>query len=215
MKNIVILLSGRGSNMRAIVDACASEQWPARVVAVMSNRADAPALALAQARGIDTVVLEHRDFDSRPAYDEALKAAIDAFAPDLLVLAGFMRVLGAPFVSHYEGRLLNVHPSLLPSFPGLRTHQRALDAGAHVHGATVHFVTAELDSGPIVAQAVVPVRAEDDAEALEARVLQAEHFIYPRAVRWFVEGRLSIDGARVLARLDPPESQWHFATECA
>jgi phosphoribosylglycinamide formyltransferase-1 len=124
-------------------------------------------------------------------------------------------VLGADFVGHYEGRLLNVHPSLLPSFPGLRTHQRVLDAGAHVHGATVHFVTAELDSGPIVAQAVVPVCVGDDAQALEARVLQAEHFIYPRAVRWFVEGRLSIDGARVLARLDPSESQWHFATECA
>jgi phosphoribosylglycinamide formyltransferase-1 len=215
MKNIVILLSGRGSNMRAIVDACAAQDWPARVVAVISNRADAPALAFARERGIAAVVLAQGDFASREAYDTALAAVVDGFHPDLLVLAGFMRVLGAAFVERYRGRLLNIHPSLLPSFAGLKTHQRALDAGVRVHGATVHFVTAELDCGPIVAQAAVPVRSDDDALALASRVLEAEHFIYPRAVRWFVEGRLSIDGSRVLARLDPPESQWHFATECA
>lgn len=218
MNNIVILLSGRGTNMRAIVDACAAEEWPARVVAVVSNRADAAAgeaLDYARARGIPTVMLEHAAYASRDAYDRALMTHIDAFAPDLLVLAGFMRVLGADFVQHYAGRLLNIHPSLLPSFAGLKTHERALAAGVRLHGTTVHFVTAELDCGPIVAQAAVPVRDDDDSARLAARVLRAEHLLYPRAVRWFVEGRLSIEGSRVLARLDPPESQWLFATECA
>jgi phosphoribosylglycinamide formyltransferase-1 len=170
-------------------------------------------LAFAREQGIATVVLEQKDFESREVYDQALADRIDAFAPDLLVLAGFMRVLSASFVSHYAGRLINVHPSLLPSFPGLKTHQRALESGARIHGATVHFVTAALDCGPIVAQGAVPVLDRDDAAALASRVLSVEHLIYPRAVRWFVEGRLSIDGSRVLARLDPPESQWHFATE--
>ncbi len=215
MKNIVILLSGRGSNMQAIADACATQGWPARIAAVVSNRADAPALAFARARGIPVVVQTAADFASRDAYDAALRQQIDAFAPDLLVLAGFMRVLSAAFTGHYAGRLLNVHPSLLPSFPGLHTHQRVLDAGLPLHGATVHFVTAELDAGPVVAQAVVPVRADDDAETLAARVLRAEHVIYPNAVRWFVEGRLTVDGARVRARLDYPDTQWLFATEFA
>jgi len=213
MKNIVIMLSGRGSNMQAIAQACHAERWPARVAAVVSNRPDAPALAFAREQGIATIVLEQKDFVSREAYDQALAAEIDMFAPDLVVLAGFMRVLSASFVSHYAGRLINVHPSLLPSFPGLKTHQRALESGARLHGATVHFVTAELDCGPIIAQGAVPVADRDDAAALASRVLLVEHLIYPRAVRWFVEGRLSIEGSRVLARLDPPESQWHFAAE--
>jgi len=215
MKNIVILLSGQGSNMRAIVDACAAEGWSARVAAIVSNKADAPALAFARERGIATVVLAPVAFVDRDAYDRALAAEIDAFAPDVVVLAGFMRVLSESFVTHYAGRLLNIHPSLLPSFAGLKTHQRAIDGGVRLHGATVHFVTAALDCGPIVVQGAVPVTADDDVETLAARVLQVEHLIYPRAVRWFVEGRLSIEGHRVLARLDPPESQWHFATECA
>lgn len=218
MNNIVILVSGRGTNMRAIVDACAAEGWPARVVAVVSNRADAAAsgaLAFARERGIAAIALEHTAFASRDAYDRALREQVDAFTPDLLVLAGFMRVLGADFVRHYAGRLMNIHPSLLPSFAGLKTHERALAAGVRLHGSTVHFVTAELDAGPIVAQAVVPVANDDDPARLAARVLRAEHLLYPRAVRWFVEGRLSIEGSRVLARLDPPESQWLFATECA
>jgi phosphoribosylglycinamide formyltransferase-1 len=201
--------------MRAIIDACSAQQWSARIAAVVSNRADAPALDYAQAQGIRTIVLEHQAFASRDAYDAALLRAVDECAPDLVVLAGFMRVLGAPFVDHYAGRLMNVHPSLLPSFAGLKTHQRALQAGVRVHGTTVHFVTSELDCGPIVAQAVVAIRDDDDAVSLAARVVHAEQLIYPRAVRWFVEGRLSIEGSRVLARLDPPESQWHFATECA
>jgi phosphoribosylglycinamide formyltransferase 1 len=215
MKNIVILLSGRGSNMRAILDACEAQGWPARIAAVVSNRADAPALELARARGIPTIVQTAAGFASRDEYDAALQRQIDAYAPDVLVLAGFMRVLSAAFTGHYAGRLLNVHPSLLPSFAGLHTHQRVLDAGLPVHGATVHFVTAELDAGPVIAQAVVPVRADDDAETLAARVLRAEHVIYPNAVRWFVEDRLTVDGTRVRARLDYPDTQWLFATEFA
>jgi phosphoribosylglycinamide formyltransferase 1 len=193
MKSIVILISGRGSNMEAIVQRCAGEGWPARVAAVISNRADAAGLQFAQAHGIATVVVAHRAFASREAFDAALAEAIDGFAPDLVVLAGFMRILGAAFVRRYAGRMLNIHPSLLPMFPGLHTHQRAVDAGCKLAGATVHFVTAELDHGPIVLQSVVPLLAGDDADALAARVLATEHRIYPLAVRWFVEGQLRID----------------------
>jgi phosphoribosylglycinamide formyltransferase-1 len=209
MKKIVILISGRGTNMEAIVRAAAREGWPAEVRAVVSNRPDAAGLGFAAANGIETAVVDHRDYADRAAFDRALAAAIDQFAPDLVVLAGFMRVLTDGFVDHYAGRMLNVHPSLLPCFPGLRTHQQALDAGVRVHGASVHFVTPTLDHGPIVAQAAVPVMAGDDAAALAARVLAVEHTIYPRAVRWFVEGRLAIDGERVV--LTPPEPQWLFA----
>jgi phosphoribosylglycinamide formyltransferase-1 len=159
MKRIVILISGRGSNMEAIVRGCAEQQWPARVVAVIANRADAPGLAFAQAHGIATVVVDHKAQASREAFDAALAAAIDAFEPDLVVLAGFMRILGPVFVQRYEGRLLNIHPSLLPAFPGLHTHRRALEAGCQLVGATVHFVTPELDHGPIVMQSAVPVLA--------------------------------------------------------
>ncbi|MDR5731239.1 phosphoribosylglycinamide formyltransferase [Caballeronia sp. LZ025] len=209
MKKIVILISGRGSNMEAVVRACAREGWPARVAAVISNRPDAAGLGFAAANGIDTAVVDHREFDDRAAFDAALAREIDRFEPDLVVLAGFMRVLTDAFVERYAGRMLNVHPSLLPCFPGLRTHQQALDAGVRVHGASVHFVTPTLDHGPIVAQAAVPVITGDDAAALAARVLTVEHIIYPRAVRWFIEGRLAIEGERVA--LTPSEPQWLFA----
>jgi phosphoribosylglycinamide formyltransferase-1 len=198
MKRIVILISGRGSNMEAIVDTAAREQWPAQVVAVLSNRPEAAGLQFAAARGIAAQAVDHKAFAGREAFDDALAEAIDAHRPDLVVLAGFMRILGERFVRRYEGRMLNIHPSLLPSFTGLHTHQRALEAGCAVAGATVHFVTPALDHGPIVAQAVVPVLPGDDEAALAARVLAQEHRMYPRAVRWFVEGVLRVDGERVL-----------------
>ena len=193
MKSIVILISGRGSNMEAIVQRCAAEGWPARVAAVISNRADAAGLQFAQSHGIATAVVPHKAFATREAFDVALAAAIDAYAPDLVVLAGFMRILGAAFVRRYEGRLLNIHPSLLPMFPGLHTHQRAIDAGCKLAGATVHLVTPQLDHGPIVMQSVVAVQAGDTADMLASRVLATEHQIYPCAVRWFVDGRLKME----------------------
>ena len=197
MKRIVILISGRGSNMEAIVQASAHEAWPARVVAVISNRPQAAGLAFAQAHGISAGVVDHQSYADRSAFDQALADAIDQHQPHLVVLAGFMRVLGDAFVRHYEGRLLNIHPSLLPAFPGLHTHRRALEAGCKVAGATVHFVTSELDHGPVVMQAVVPVLPQDDERSLAARVLVAEHLIYPRAVRWFVEGSLRLQAGVV------------------
>lgn len=188
---IVILISGRGSNMRALIEAGLP------VSAVVSNRASAEGLAIAAARGIATRVVDHRAHATREAFDQALAAEIDRFAPRLVALAGFMRVLTPQFVARYRSRILNIHPSLLPAFPGLHTHERALAAGVKVHGCTVHFVTAELDHGPIVAQAAVPVRENDDAAALAARVLEQEHIIYPRAVRWFLEGKLRLRDGRV------------------
>lgn len=194
MKNIVILISGRGSNMQAIVEA----QLPgARIAAVIANRPDAAGLAWAAERGIATAALDHKAFASREDFDAALAAQIDAFAPDLVVLAGFMRILTPGFTQHYAGRMFNIHPSLLPAFPGLHTHQRALDAGCRLAGATVHFVTAELDHGPVVIQGAVAVADDDTADSLAAKVLRVEHRIYPQAVRWWVEGRLQIDGLRV------------------
>jgi len=189
MKNIVILISGSGSNMAAIVRTANQAQWAqrlhVRVAAVISNKAEAGGLAWAQDQGIATAVLDHKGFASREDFDAALRTEIDRFAPDLLVLAGFMRILTPGFVAHYAGRLLNIHPSLLPAFPGLNTHQRAIDAGCQFAGATVHQVTAELDHGPILAQAVVPVLPGDTAKTLAARVLTQEHLIYPRAVAAF------------------------------
>ena len=199
-KSIVVLISGRGSNMEAIVEACAREGWDARVAAVISNRADAAGLAFAAARGIATAVVDHRAFASREAFDAALAEAVDVHAPDLVLLAGFMRILTPGFVRRYEGRLLNIHPSLLPLFPGLHTHRRALEAGCKVAGATVHFVTADLDHGPIVAQAVVPALADDSEDTLAARVLAREHVLYPLAVRWFVDGDLEVRGGIVRHR---------------
>jgi phosphoribosylglycinamide formyltransferase-1 len=192
-QRIVILISGRGSNMEAIVRACSRERWPAQVVAVIANRAQAAGLQFARSLGLATAVVDHHAFASRDAFDDALAAAIDVHQPDLLLLAGFMRVLGPAFVRRFEGRMLNIHPSLLPAFPGLHTHRRVLDAGCKVSGATVHFVTADLDHGPIVVQSVVPVRLDDDADTLAARVLASEHVIYPLAVSWFVRGLLSIE----------------------
>ncbi len=188
---MVILISGRGSNMQALLDA----RLP--VSAVISNRADAAGLELAAGRGVAPRVVEHRGFAAREAFDAALAAEIDRFEPRLVALAGFMRVLSPRFVERYHGRLLNIHPSLLPAFPGLDTHARALAAGVKVHGCTVHFVTAALDSGPIVIQATVPVRAGDTAERLAARVLRQEHVIYPRAARWFLDGMLALAGGIV------------------
>jgi phosphoribosylglycinamide formyltransferase-1 len=186
MKNIVILISGSGSNMAAIVHAAAHERWAqrlgARVAAVISNKAGAPGLAWAQAQGIATAVIPHQDFATREAFDAALADAIDAHAPALVVLAGFMRILTPGFVARYEGRLLNIHPSLLPAFPGLHTHRRAIEAGCRVAGVTVHQVTVELDHGPILAQAVVPVLPDDTPETLSARVLAQEHRVYPQAI---------------------------------
>ena len=192
MKNIVILISGGGSNMAAIVRAAEREQWArrfdARVAAVISNKADAAGLVLAQAQGIATAVVPHPDYPSREAFDAALAEAVDAHAPALVVLAGFMRILTPGFVMRYQGRLINIHPSLLPAFPGLHTHRRAIEAGCRVAGVTVHQVTTELDHGPILAQAAVPVLPDDTPEMLAARVLAQEHRVYPQAIaHWLGE----------------------------
>jgi phosphoribosylglycinamide formyltransferase-1 len=197
MKNIVILISGRGSNMEAVVRAAQSEQWPARIAAVISNKADAKGLEFAAAHGIPTAVVAHKEYPSREAFDAALQEVIDAYQPDLVVLAGFMRILTPGFVEHYAGRMLNIHPSLLPLFPGLHTHEQAIASGLATHGATVHFVTADLDHGPMVDQASVPVLAGDTPEVLAARVLVQEHVMYPRAIRWFIEDRLRIEDGKV------------------
>jgi phosphoribosylglycinamide formyltransferase-1 len=202
MRRIVILISGRGSNMEAIVRAAQAEQWPAVISAVISSRPDAEGLAYAEAQGIATQVIANKQFPDREQFDAALQAAIDSFAPDLVVLAGFMRILTADFVAHYAGRLLNIHPSLLPAFPGMAPHRQALVAGVKLHGATVHFVTADLDHGPIVAQAAVPVLPGDSEQQLAQRVLQQEHIIYPRAVRWFIEGKVHLEGNQVQLHAD-------------
>lgn len=196
MKKIVILISGRGSNMQAIVQAAQSQAWPAQIVAVISNKPDAAGLQFAASQGITTAVVESKGV-SRELFDAALQAEIDRYAPDLVVLAGFMRILTPAFVQHYENRIINIHPSLLPSFVGLHTHQQALDAGVKLHGATVHFVTAELDHGPIIDQAAIRVLTGDTEESLAQRLLAKEHHIYPRAVRLFVEDRLLIEAGRV------------------
>ncbi|NRR33011.1 phosphoribosylglycinamide formyltransferase [Oxalobacteraceae bacterium] len=192
MKNIVILISGRGSNMEAVVRAAQAQQWPARIAAVISNRSDAAGLAFAASHGIATAIVPNKDYSTRAEFDAALQIVIDGYAPDLVVLAGFMRILTPQFVEHYAGRMLNIHPSLLPMFPGLATHAQAIAAGVAEHGATVHFVTAELDHGPMVAQAAVPLLPGDTVETLSARVLEQEHELYPRAIRWFIEDRLRI-----------------------
>lgn len=197
MQRIVALVSGRGSNLQAIHARCIEQRWPAQVVAVIANRPAAGGLAYAAEHGIATAVVDHTAHASREAFDAALATAIDSFAPDLLLLAGFMRILGADFVRRFDARMLNIHPSLLPAFPGLHTHRRALESGCKVVGATVHFVTPQLDHGPIVMQSVVPVRAGDDEHTLAARVLATEHVIYPQAVRWFVEGKLRIQNGCV------------------
>ena len=197
----VILISGRGSNMQALVQACRLEGWPAQIAAVVSSRPDAPGLAWARGQGLPTAAVSHRDYPSREAFDAALAAAIEPYAPDYVLLAGFMRVLTPAFVNRYAGRLVNIHPSLLPAFPGLHTHAQALATGVQVHGCTVHFVTPLLDHGPIIAQGTVPVLAQDNPDALAARVLEVEHRVYPAAARWLAEGRVSLTAdARVEVR---------------
>lgn len=202
MKNIVILISGRGSNMEALIAARDAGNLPVNIVAVISNRPDAAGLETAAKAGIVTHYIDHKAFAGREAFDAALAECIDGFAPDLVVLAGFMRILSEGFVRHYAGRLMNIHPSLLPSFPGLHTHQRALDEGVRIHGCTVHFVTPSLDHGPVIIQAAVPVLDSDDETSLAARVLRQEHRVYPQAVRWFAEGKLTLDNGRVRLAAD-------------
>ncbi|MEZ2877406.1 phosphoribosylglycinamide formyltransferase [Pseudomonas lundensis] len=191
--DVVVLLSGTGSNLQALIDSDDVKASPATLRAVISNRADAPGLQRAKNAGIDARVLDHTAFEGREAFDAALIEIIDTFNPHLVVLAGFMRILSADFVRHYQGRLLNIHPSLLPKYKGLHTHQRALEAQDREHGCSVHFVTEELDGGPLVVQAVIPVESEDTPSSLAQRVHAQEHRIYPLAVRWFAEGRLSLD----------------------
>jgi phosphoribosylglycinamide formyltransferase-1 len=213
---VVVLISGSGSNLQAIIDSLGNDN-PASISAVISNRADAYGLIRAEQAGIPTRLLEHRNFPDRDAFDAALIELIDAAGADLVVLAGFMRILTAGFVRHYQGRLLNIHPSLLPRYRGLNTHQRALDAGDSEHGCSVHFVTEELDGGPLVVQAVLPIQPGDDADSLAERVHQQEHRIYPLAVRWFAEGRLRLtadgvmlDGGRLPASGHQIQSQEVF-----
>jgi phosphoribosylglycinamide formyltransferase-1 len=205
MKRIVVLISGRGSNLRAIVDACARGELPARVAGVVSDRADAGGLRFAHEHGIPTAVVARGAHPTREAFSAALTEATEGFAPDAVVLAGFMQIVGEPFLGRYAGRLVNIHPSLLPAFPGLDTHRRALEAGHAQAGASVHFVTAGLDAGPVIAQTAVPVLPGDDEAALAARVLVAEHELLPRALRWLVLDQLRIEGDRVVQTAGEPQ----------
>ncbi len=194
---VVILISGRGSNLQAIIEQTQSGELPIRISCVISNRPDAMGLELAAQAGIRTSIVDQRHYAERDAFEAGLRQQIDNFNPGLVVLAGFMRVLSTEFVQHYQGRMINIHPSLLPAYPGLNTHQRAIDAGETLHGATVHFVTADVDAGPVIAQAQVPVLPDDTACSLAARVLEQEHRIFPMAIKWFAENRLSIHNGRV------------------
>jgi len=204
---LVIVISGRGSNLQAILDEVRAGRLPAAIRAVISNNPAAPGLDVARAAGLNTEIVDHRDYPDRAGFDRALMEAIDRHAPRLVVLAGFMRILGAEFINHYTGRLMNIHPSLLPAFRGLNTHARALAAGARQHGASVHFVGNEVDGGPLISQAAVPVLADDDSAGLAARVLEQEHRILPLAIRWYLEGRLSVRDGRVLldGRVQPEQ----------
>lgn len=208
--NVVVLISGSGSNLQALIDSVAHDGNPARIAAVICNRAGAYGLERAKQAGIATELLDHKQFDGREAFDAALIQAIDAHQPELVVLAGFMRILTPGFVQHYAGRLLNIHPSLLPKHKGLHTHQRAIEAGDSEHGCSVHFVTEELDGGPLVVQAVLPVMADDTAESLAHRVHQQEHQIYPLAVRWFAEGRLRLGAQGAMLDGQPLPASGHL-----
>ena len=203
-----ILISGRGSNMAALIKAAAAADYPAEIAVVVSNVADAAGLDIARGAGIATSAIPHKAYPDRESFDRAVSAELEKHDVQLVALAGFMRILGANFVQHYAHRLLNIHPSLLPAFPGLNTHQRALDAGCKVAGATVHWVTAELDHGPIVMQSVVPVYAQDDAHTLAERVLQTEHVIYPQSVRWWVQDELVLQDGRVRHRAGADQTFW-------
>jgi phosphoribosylglycinamide formyltransferase-1 len=208
---VVVLISGRGSNLHAIIDAITAGKLPAVIRAVISNRHDAPGLQRPALLGITTVVIDHTCYPGRVAFEAALRTTIDTFEPGLLVLAGFMRILSPEFVAHYRGRLVNIHPSLLPEFPGLNTHQRVLDAGKGESGATVHFVTAEVDGGPAILQARVPVLPDDGAASLAKRVLEQEHRILPLAIRWFAEERVRLDATgRILFDGAPLEKPWRL-----
>jgi len=195
--SVVVLISGSGSNLQAIIDATNSGELPVTISAVISNRPDVKGLQRAQQAGIDTRVVDHKDFPDRDVFDAELQMCIDSFSPDLVILAGFMRILTEGFVEHYTGRMLNIHPALLPNFPGLNTHERALESGVEQHGASVHFVTTEVDGGPIVLQASLAVYADDTAETLAARVLEQEHLIFPQAIKWYAEGRLTFQDNHV------------------
>ena len=203
---IVVLISGNGSNLQAIIDAINSGELPAIIRAVISNRAHAFGLERARRAGIATVVIDNKLYTDRKSFDDALQSAIDNYRPELVVLAGFMRILGQSFVRHYQGRLLNVHPSLLPAFPGLDTHRRALAAGVTEHGLSIHFVTDELDGGPVIIQKKVPVLDGDDAETLAARVLEAEHRLYPKVIRWYAEERLKLKDHQIIFDGKPLDS---------
>lgn len=197
-KSIVILISGSGTNLQAIIDAVANGQIKATIAAVISNRPDATGLQRAQQAQIKTVVIDQREYEDRATYDDALIAEIDKYKPDLVVLAGFMRILSEKFINHYPDAILNIHPSLLPEFKGLHTHRRAIEASKLTHGASVHFVSNELDSGPVVIQAEVSVLPDDNEETLAARVLQQEHIIYPMAIAWYIDDRLALNGNKIL-----------------
>ncbi len=195
---IVVLISGGGTNLQAIIDACKAKNFPAEVVGVLSNKANAYGLVRASNADIETIALSHKDFDSRENYDQAMMAKLDCLKPDLIVLAGFMRILTADFVHHFQGRLINIHPSLLPKYQGLHTHQRAIDAGDKEHGVSVHFVTEELDGGPVILQAKVPVFPEDCADDLAKRVHEQEHRIYPLVIKWFALDRLTMTSEKAV-----------------
>lgn len=198
LPTLVVLISGSGSNLQAIINVIKAGRLSARIAAVISNRADVLGLQRAADAGIPTVTLDHTRFDSRAAFDQALQAQIDGFEPDLVVLAGFMRILTPDFVRHYAGRMLNIHPSLLPLYKGIHTHRRVLEDGGHEHGVSVHFVTPELDGGPVIIQAKVPVLPSDTEQSLAQRIQEQEHIIYPRAIKWFVEGRLTLEGNQAM-----------------
>ena len=209
---LVVLISGSGSNLQAIIDATNSKKLPIEIRAVISNVAEAYGLQRARRANIDAQVIDHRDFKDRPMFDQALLAMINSYQPLLIVLAGFMRILGADFVNSFRGKIINIHPSLLPAYPGLDTHQRALEDNVQFHGATVHFVTAKLDSGPIIVQGRVPVLKDDTTDTLQQRVHKAEHQIYPKAICWIAENRLSIlDGKVLLDGEQKPEQQFELS----
>ncbi len=211
MKNIVVLISGGGTNLQAIIDACATGDINAKISAVVSNKADAFGLARAAKANINTAIISHKDYDDRESFDIALRELVESYNPDLVICAGFMRILTGAFVNHFLGRSLNIHPSLLPKFTGLNTHQRAIDAGESQAGTSVHFVTEELDGGPVVIQAAVPVLSDDNAQVLAARVLEQEHKIFPLAAKWFCEDRLTLkNGKAVLDGEILPDTGFQF-----
>ena len=213
-KRLIVLISGGGSNLQAFIDLCASGDLNAIVVAVISNKPDAGGLDRAAAKNIPNLIIDHRNFENREAFDQALSEMIDSFAPDLIILAGFMRILTSEFVNHFDGKLINIHPSLLPAYPGLHTHRRAIEAGDKEAGATVHFVTSELDGGPAIIQARVPIEKSDNEQTLAAKVLQFEHKIFPEAVRWFCEDRLCMqEGIALLDNQPLPSNGIIFNSE--